>query len=236
MEKKSTGVENGGRICSEFSDINFYPQNLNTDMRLKVEKKHILLHSCCGPCSTACIERLLPDYKITIFFYNPNITDREEYEKRKSAQISFLNAYNENLPEEDKVLFIEGEYLPEDYFKVCAGYSNEPEGGRRCTECFKLRLERTAQVAVRTGNQLFGTTLTVSPHKNYPLISAIGTELAAVYGLEFLDADFKKKAGFQRSIELSKEYGLYRQNYCGCEYSKWDGYDKVKDTSKNEQE
>ena len=116
---------------------------------------------------------------------------------------------------------MEGEYLPEDFYKVCAGYSNEPEGGLRCTECFRLRMERTAQVAARTGNPIFGTTLTVSPHKNYPLISALGTEIAALYGIEFLDVDFKKKNGFQRSIELSKEYGLYRQNYCGCEYSKW---------------
>ena len=190
-------------------------------MGTKKEKKRILLHSCCGPCSTACIERLLPDYKITVFFYNPNITEAEEYEKRKSAQIAFLTAYNEKLSEEDKVELIEGEYLPEDFFEVCSGYSNEPEGGLRCTECFKLRMERTAQAALKTGNPIFGTTLTVSPHKNYALISAIGTELAKKYGLEFLDADFKKKAGFQRSIQMSKEYGLYRQNYCGCIYSKW---------------
>lgn len=236
MEKKNANPGNSARISSEIADMNLFPQDLLADMSLKVEKKHILLHSCCGPCSTACIERLLPDYRITVFFYNPNITDRDEYEKRKAAQIKFLNAYNECLPEEDKLLFIEGEYLPEDYFKLCAAYADEPEGGRRCTECFRLRMERTAQVALRTGNPIFGTTLTVSPHKNYPLISAIGTELAAMYGLEFLDADFKKKAGFQRSIELSKEYGLYRQNYCGCEYSKWDGCDKAGESSQNEQE
>ena len=100
-------------------------------------------------------------------------------------------------------------------------YASEPEGGVRCTECFKLRLERTAQAALRTGNTVFGTTLTVSPHKNYNLISAIGWELSVKYNLEFLDMDFKKKAGFQRSIQMSKEYGLYRQNYCGCEFSKY---------------
>lgn len=185
----------------------------------KTDKKHILLHSCCGPCSTACIERLLPDYRITIFFYNPNVTDAEEYERRKETQIRFLQNYNRKLPEEDQVQFIEGEYLPEDFYQACSALAEEPEGGRRCTECFRLRLDRTAQVAKRTGHPLFGTTLTVSPHKNYPLISAIGSELARVYELEFLDVDFKKKAGFQRSIELSKEYGLYRQNYCGCVYS-----------------
>ena len=186
------------------------------------EKRRILLHSCCGPCSTACIERLLPDYKVTIFFYNPNITDREEYVKRKENQIKFIEAYNEDIPEEDKVIFIEGEYLPEDFFDVAKGLEDCPEGGERCTECFELRLDRTAKAAMVMGYPIFGTTLTVSPHKNYQLISAIGTQLAEIYELEFLDIDFKKKAGFQRSIELSKKYGLYRQNYCGCEFSKWE--------------
>ncbi len=201
--------------CAKSLDAALYPLQPET----KIDKKHVLLHSCCGPCSTACIERLLPDYRITIFFYNPNVTDAEEYARRKEAQIQFLTAYNERLPEEDRVQFIEGEYLPEDFYQACGALAGEPEGGRRCTECFRLRMDRTAQVARKTGHPLFGTTLTVSPHKNYPLISAIGSELARVYDLEFLDVDFKKKAGFQRSIELSKEYGLYRQNYCGCEYS-----------------
>ena len=202
--------------CAKSLDAALYPLQPET----KIDKKHVLLHSCCGPCSTACIERLLPDYRITIFFYNPNVTDAEEYARRKEAQIQFLTAYNERLPEEDRVQFIEGEYLPEDFYQACGALAGEPEGGRRCTECFRLRMDRTAQVARKTGHPLFGTTLTVSPHKNYPLISAIGSELARVYDLEFLDVDFKKKAGFQRSIELSKEYGLYRQNYCGCAYSR----------------
>ena len=214
-EKKTSYIR--GEIYDNLTNTEFCP----IDIEPKTEKKHVLLHSCCGPCSTACIERLLADYKISIFFYNPNITDPEEYERRKAAQIQFIDAFNLRVSDDEKVKMIEGEYLPEDFYEVCSGYSNEPEGGARCTECFKLRMERTAQVALGTGNPIFGTTLTVSPHKNYPLISAIGTELAALYGLEFLDIDFKKKNGFQRSIELSKEYGLYRQNYCGCEYSKW---------------
>ena len=198
------------------------PEIIATDEAgLKVSKNRLLLHSCCGPCSTACIERLLPDYNVTVFFYNPNITDREEYEKRKEAQLKFINLYNEKLSDEDKIQFIEGEYLPEEFYDVASEYASEPEGGVRCTECFKLRLERTAQAALRTGNTVFGTTLTVSPHKNYNLISAIGWELSVKYNLEFLDMDFKKKAGFQRSIQMSKEYGLYRQNYCGCEFSKY---------------
>lgn len=215
MDKKNHPCSQ--EACGTFSELDIF----HVDMEVKAEKRSILLHSCCGPCSTACIERLLPDYKVTIFFYNPNITDKDEYERRRQAQIKFLEAFNDTVSDEDKVEFIEGEYLPDDYYNVCSGYSNEPEGGKRCTECFKLRMERTAQVALKTGNVLFGTTLTVSPHKNYMLISAIGSELARVYGLEFLDVDFKKKAGFQRSIELSREYELYRQNYCGCEYSKW---------------
>ena len=199
-----------------------YPEIIVKDEAgLKVSKNRLLLHSCCGPCSTACIERLLPDYNVTVFFYNPNITDREEYEKRKEAQLKFINLYNEKLSDKDKIQFIEGEYLPEEFYDVASEYASEPEVGVRCTECFKLRLERTAQAALRTGNTVFGTTLTVSPHKNYNLISAIGWELSVKYNLEFLDMDFKKKAGFQRSIQMSKEYGLYRQNYCGCEFSKY---------------
>ena len=194
---------------------------LDKTCQVEIRKNRLLLHSCCGPCSTACIERVLADYKVSIFFYNPCITDKEEYEKRKDAQIKFLNAFNENLPEEDKVEFIEGEYLPEEFFEVAAEYADEPEGGLRCTECFKLRLDRTARAALRMGYDIFGTTLTVSPHKNYNLISAIGCEIGSKYNIEFLDIDFKKKAGFQRSIQMSKEYELYRQNYCGCEFSKY---------------
>ena len=215
MEKKSYPAQ---QICKNNSDTNTF---LEDAVKVETTKNRLLLHSCCGPCSTACIERVLPDYKVSIFFYNPCITDKVEYEKRKEAQIKFLNAYNENLPEEDRVEFIEGEYLPEEYYEVAAEYADEPEGGKRCTECFKLRLERTAEAALRMGYNIFGTTLTVSPHKNYNLISAIGGSLGSKYNLEFLDIDFKKKAGFQRSIQMSKEYELYRQNYCGCEFSKY---------------
>ena len=212
MKKSTSGALRvmSKEVEREFADL----------MSPDAEKRHILLHSCCGPCSTACIERLITDYKITVFFYNPNITDREEYEKRKANQIKFIEAYNSEVDEEDQVVFIEGEYLPEDFFDAAKGLEDCPEGGERCTECFKLRLDRTARAAIVMGFPIFGTTLTVSPHKNYQLISAIGTELGEVYGLEFLDMDFKKKAGFQRSIELSKKYELYRQNYCGCEFSK----------------
>lgn len=185
-----------------------------------VARPALLLHSCCGPCSTAVIERLVDDYDITVYFYNPCITDQEEYEKRKESQIRFIENYNLHLGGLNQIHFIEGDYEPEEYFKLTEGYNNEPEGGARCTICFTQRLEKTAEAANLGGFPLFGTTLTVSPHKNYPLISSLGNAAAEKYNVEFLDMDFKKKAGFQRSIQLSKEYGLYRQNYCGCEYSK----------------
>ena len=185
-----------------------------------VEKPALLLHSCCGPCSTAVIERLIDDYDVTVYFYNPCITDQDEYERRKESQIRFIEYYNLHLGGAGKVHFIEGDYEPENYFQAVKGYEEEPEGGSRCTICFTQRLEKTAEAAKLGGYPLFTTTLTVSPHKNYPLISAIGKVAAETYDVEFLDLDFKKKAGFQRSIQMSKEYELYRQNYCGCEFSK----------------
>ena len=186
----------------------------------EITKPELLLHSCCGPCSTSVIERLAPDYSITVFYYNPCITDVDEYEKRKDNQIKFIEKYNSNTQNRYSIKYLEGNYDPERYFEITEGYEKEPEGGARCTLCFRMRLEETAKTAKEKGLRLFTTTLTVSPHKNYPLISEIGKEEAEKYGIEFLDMDFKKKAGFQRSIELSREYGLYRQNYCGCVYSK----------------
>lgn len=191
-----------------------------TGMTEAIAKPALLLHSCCGPCSTAVIERLVPDYDVTVFFYNPCITDHEEYEKRKESQIRFIDNYNLHLNGTSKIHFIEGEYEPDAYFALTCGYEEEPEGGARCTICFNQRLEKTAEAAKLGGYPLFGTTLTVSPHKNYPLISSLGKVAAMQHDVEFLDLDFKKKAGFQRSIQMSKEYNLYRQNYCGCEYSK----------------
>ncbi|MCR5481476.1 MAG: epoxyqueuosine reductase QueH [Clostridia bacterium] len=185
-------------------------------------KPHVLLHSCCGPCSTSVIERLLPDYNITVFFFNPNITDSEEYEKRKQTQIEFLEKYSRDHVLAESVGFIEGEYDPQAFFEAVRGLENEREGGKRCVVCERMRLERTAVEAEKRGFDIFATTLTVSPHKNYEAITMIGTELAIKHGLSYLDIDFKKRAGFQRSVELSKAYNLYRQNFCGCIYSKHD--------------
>ena len=216
MTKKSAQPQCNQRIFEQIPDA----MTAMSGMAESVEKPALLLHSCCGPCSTAVIERLVDDYDITVYFYNPCITDWDEYEKRKESQIRFIEHYNLHLGGTSKVSFIEGDYDPENYFRMVEGYEQEPEGGSRCTICFTQRLRKTAEAAKLGGCPLFTTTLTVSPHKNYPLISAIGKGVAEEYGVEFLDLDFKKKAGFQRSIQMSKEYELYRQNYCGCEFSK----------------
>lgn len=185
-----------------------------------LQKPALLLHSCCGPCSTAVIERLADEFDVTVFFYNPCITDEEEYLLRRENQKKFLNAYNEERIGKGQIRFLEGPYQPGTFLKLAEGHESDPEGGGRCSLCFAQRLEKTAETAQMTGNDYFGTTLTVSPHKNYRKISEIGQKIALRYGLTFLDRDFKKKDGFKRSIELSKKYGLYRQDYCGCEFSK----------------
>ena len=178
------------------------------------------MHSCCGPCSTAVIERLADEFEITVFYYNPCITDEEEYLLRRENQKKFLQEFNEERIEKNRIRFLEGAYHPGAFLKLVKGHEQDPEGGERCSLCFAQRLEKTAETAQMTGCDYFGTTLTVSPHKNYRRISEIGQSIALRYGLTFLDRDFKKKDGFKRSIELSRRYGLYRQDYCGCEFSK----------------
>lgn len=186
-------------------------------------KRKLLLHSCCGPCSTAVIERLLAEekYDITVYYANSNITDREEYCHRKSEEQRFLQEYCEDTGA--SVAFIEGDYNPREYYELVCGYENEPEGRIRCSICFSMRLEETARYAKENGFECFDTTLTVSPYKNYDVISNIAGQLARKYGIEYLSGNYKKKNGYLRSIELSKEYGLYRQHFCGCEFSKRTG-------------
>ena len=186
-------------------------------------KRQIFLHSCCGPCSTAVIERLVPDYRVTVYFYNPNITNEGGYHRRFETEREFINAFNADHPEIEAVQLIEGEYDPEEYLEFVKGYEDEPENGARCTKCFQFRMERTAKRAVELGFDLFTTTLSVSPHKKTQTINAIGYALRDQYEVGFLDESFKKKDGFKRSVELSKEYGLYRQNYCGCRFSERPG-------------
>lgn len=185
----------------------------------KHARPRLLLHSCCGPCSTAVIERLYADYDITVFYYNPCITDAEEYEHRKAEQIRFISEFNSEHSC-GQIKFMEGRYDTGEYYREASAYADEPEGGKRCEVCFGIRLRETAKTASRLIFDLFSTTLSVSPHKNYRLIAEIGNRLAEEYSVGFLAEDFKKKAGYQRSVQLSKEHGLYRQNYCGCEYSK----------------
>lgn len=184
-------------------------------------KPTVLLHSCCGPCSTACIERLLDDYDITVFFYNPNISDFAEYQRRTDAQRKVIEQFNDIIGEDREIKYIESLYEPDEFYKKIKGYEDEAEGGKRCTKCFELRLGETAFKAKEYGYDYFATTLTVSPHKNFKLISEIGNALGNKLGVKYLDENFKKKDGFKRSIELSKDFELYRQDYCGCKYSIW---------------
>ncbi len=186
------------------------------------KKPSLLLHSCCGPCSTAVIERLVPDYRITIFYYNPCITEIGEYELRKETQKAFIKAFNEKDNAYEPIDFLEGDYTPEEYLDKVRGLENEPEGGARCKVCFRQRLHETAKRSKELEFDFFTTTLTVSPHKNYQVISSIANEVAEEVGASYLDIDFKKKAGFQRSVQLAREYELYRQDYCGCRFSKRD--------------
>ncbi len=183
------------------------------------ERGTILLHSCCGPCSTAVVERLAERYNIIVYFYNPNITDEEEYRRRLDTQKEFIDKYNKVMREERRVRLITGNYAPEEFFDRIKGLEEEPENGARCVKCFELRLEKTAEKAEELGIPVFATTLSVSPHKNAKRINEIGYMLEEKYEPEFLDENFRKKDGFRRSVELSKEYGLYRQNYCGCVFS-----------------
>ena len=184
-----------------------------------MDTKRLLLHSCCGPCSTAVIERLLDtgEYDITVFYYNPNITDRGEYEHRRSEQIRLIEALN---AEGKEIKYVEGDHDTAQFYEAAKGLENEREGGARCRGCFVLRLGRTAEYAKAHGFDCFDTTLTVSPYKNYEVISAIGRVLSEETGTEYLSGNYKKKDGYRRSVELSGKYGLYRQHYCGCEYSK----------------
>ncbi len=193
----------------------------------QLAKPSLLLHSCCGPCSTACIERLVEEYNVTVYFYNPNVTEEEEYEKRKAAQKSFIQQYNQDPATSGKVDYMEGPYEPEEFLERVKGLEEEPEGGKRCSVCFLMRLEKTAETAKILNYDYFTTTLTVSPHKDYDTISALGQRLARLYNISYLDSNFKKKDGFKRSIQMSKEYDLYRQNYCGCRFSQWEDKDAV---------
>ena len=175
--------------------------------------KRLLLHSCCAPCSSHCLSELSPQIGVTVLYYNPNLDCAEEYEKRKREQIRFLR-------ETGLADFLDCGYAPEDFLSAVCGLEEEKEGGARCAVCFRLRLERTAREAKARGFDYFATTLTVSPLKNAKLINTIGFAVAEEAGVKYLPSDFKKRGGYLHSVQLSEEYGLYRQDYCGCAFSK----------------
>ncbi len=183
--------------------------------KIKTPKK-LLLHSCCAPCSSHVISYLTNFFDITILYYNPNIAPFEEYEKRKKEQIRLIK----EIKTQNKIDIIDCDYDNNIYEEKIKGYEECPEKGARCTICFNLRLEKTATIAKEHNFDYFCTTLTVSPYKNANLINEIGEKLAEKYNVKWLHSDFKKNNGYKHSIELSKEYNLYRQDYCGCIYSK----------------
>ena len=189
--------------------------------------KRLLLHSCCAPCSSYCMEYLRDYFDLTVFYYNPNITLTAEYEKRVAEEKRLIEAYN-RMPGKRSIQMKEGTYDPERFYEMAKGLERCPEGGERCFRCYELRLRETARVAAEEGCGLFTTTLTISPLKNAAKLNEIGERLAKEYGVAFLNSDFKKRGGYQRSIELSKEYALYRQDYCGCVYSKAERDARVK--------
>ena len=176
----------------------------------------LLLHACCAPCSSYCLEYLSQYFNIIVYYFNPNISVKEEYEYRLNEEKRLISLMEFKNP----VKIIEGVYNPKDFFSAVKGLEKEPEGGKRCVECFKLRLEASAKTAKEIGADYFATTLTISPLKNAYALNEIGAQFADKYGVNWLYSDFKKREGYKRSIQLSREYDLYRQNYCGCIYSK----------------
>ncbi len=192
-----------------------YQKKLEELISTLENKPKLLLHSCCGPCSTWVISFLKDYFDITIYYYNPNIEPLEEYLHRKREQIKFLQEYKQA-----KINFLDCDYNNNEFKDIAKGLENIPEGGARCHKCFYLRMYKTAQVAASNGFSYFGTTLTVSPHKNSEIINKIGEHIMKELNINFIYGDFKKNDGYKKSIEYSREYHLYRQNYCGCLYGK----------------
>lgn len=190
----------------------------------------LLLHSCCAPCSSYVLEYLNRYFDITVFFYNPNITESSEYEKREIE----LRRLISELPSETDIKYLKGSYDPERFFEIAKGLENMNEGGERCFKCYRLRLEESAKAASDGNFDYFTTTLSISPHKNAEALNNIGKELAEKYHINYLYSDFKKKNGYKRSCELSAIYGLYRQDYCGCIYSKAEALRRKKENTASE--
>ena len=193
-----------------------YQRELDRIIQKRGQKTpRVLLHSCCGPCSSAVLEYITQYFDVTLLWYNPNLYPKEEFDRRFRTQVELI----ENMGLADKVNILAEPWKSEDYYRRVKGLENEPEGGKRCAECFRLRLLETARLAKHYGYDYFCTTLTLSRHKDAVLINTIGEEIAKAVGVSWLPSDFKKRNGENRSIELSEQYGLYRQLYCGCEFS-----------------
>lgn len=201
-----------------------YDYKMQEQLKKIKEGSTLLLHACCAPCSSAVLERLSNIFKITIFYYNPNITEEKEYQKRILEIRNFIASFNTKY----KVTLIEGRYDPKDFFNIAKGLEKEKERGARCYKCYKLRLEETAKISEELGFDFFTTTLSISPYKNATWLNEIGKDLENNYNTTFLYSDFKKHNGYKRSIELSTEYNLYRQDYCGCIYSKLERDENIK--------
>lgn len=182
-------------------------------------EKRLFLHSCCAPCSSYVLEYLSVYFWVTVFYFNPNISPQEEYLHRLAEQRHLIECFNREGGRYP-IAVREGEYVPQSFYDMARGLESCPEGGERCEKCFRLRLEETARQALAAGADYFTTTLSISPLKNARLLNRIGEELARTYGIPWLPSDFKKKNGYKRSVELSAEYELYRQDYCGCIFSK----------------
>ena len=179
----------------------------------------LMLHSCCGPCSSYVLEYLSRFFSITVFYYNPNIYPEAEFEKRAETQSELISKMEEAGRFPNHVDLAVPQYGHKEFLEAAKGLYGEPEGGARCEKCFLLRLEETAKAAKQGNFDYFTTTLSVSPHKNAELLNRLGGEVGERYGISYLYADFKKREGYKRSIELSREFDLYRQDYCGCEFS-----------------
>ncbi len=204
-------MSNTGNYQKELDKILEKPESIG---------KKLFLHSCCAPCSSYVLEYLRKFFRITVFYYNPNISMEPEYRKRVAEQKRLIRAYNVTADAAYPIAIVEGDYEPEKFYEMAKGLEQCPEGGERCFACYELRLRKTAELALAGNFDYFTTTLTISPLKNAGKLNEIGEQLAEEYNISWLPSDFKKRGGYQRSIELSKEYGLYRQDYCGCIYSR----------------
>lgn len=197
-------------------NFGLYTDKVINDIIKEGKKRSLLLHVCCAPCSSYVLEYLNKYFDITVYFYNPNIDSEAEYRYRADEERRLIG----EMGLSDSVAYTEGEYSPDDFYSAVRGLEELPEGGARCVKCFELRLEESAKRAQSGRFDYFTTTLSISPLKNSALLNAIGKKMSEKYGVSYLYSDFKKKNGYKRSVELSHEHNLYRQNYCGCSFSK----------------